>query len=520
MALTQVTNKNTQLYSKIKSREEKKTLESIFEYAQNPMKGGNFSGDVQWWIDKPQPMKWPNEGKKGVNNIVLKGPAGAIDDIKIKYKHWKLKPKILNSTNDSLTVQIGVQPVKFEATGKVVSASGKKVDEATLTRMQELGSLHVFKKAIDENCKWADWKALKGDPKTMPGLVKIWRDVGNVDYVGDDWIQNFWKQNAVLITKVGHKDFTDFNREGGFMDWVSKNVRKWFKISKKDNWNPADIWLINREEYWKKKIEDAMEVPRQGPKYNQWGVDMQLNQFNGIMRELFHRKQIWGISLKKVSGDEAKWQEINIHWRGDDWQKIGIKDVEAMKFDYHEANCNCNLKTLKDGTVTLGTQDSRIFIKGAGTTFNFQIKSNKGSGFGNLKYEPTDTAKGAARLGKATAEHVENLLISYRCEFDKSHDNYPETPEEFEDEEKKWKSKLLFLKNNGVNEMGEVQQAFDNILFTFTTQPWVANSKLMQIAFLCEFLGLSNDERDKFGTDMVFIAQKMGRRYGPFAKIS
>ena len=68
--------------------------------------------------------------------------------------------------------------------------------------------------------------------------------------------------------------------------------------------------------------------------------------------------------------------------------------------------------------------------------------------------------------------------------------------------------------------MGEVQQAFDNILFTFTTQPWVANSKLMQIAFLCEFLGLSNDERDKFGTDMVFIAQKMGRRYGPFAKIS
>ena len=30
---------------------------------------------------------------------------------------------------------------------------------------------------------------------------------------------------------------------------------------------------------------------------------------------------------------------------------------------------------------------------------------------------------------------------------------------------------------------------------------------------------LSDSERDDFGTDMVFLAKKEGKSYGPFAKI-
>ena len=35
-----------------------------------------------------------------------------------------------------------------------------------------------------------------------------------------------------------------YSREGGFMDYISKFVKEKYQISKKDSWNPADIWLI------------------------------------------------------------------------------------------------------------------------------------------------------------------------------------------------------------------------------------------------------------------------------------
>ena len=42
----------------------------------------------------------------------------------------------------------------------------------------------------------------------------------------------------------------------------------------------------------------------------------------------------------------------------------------------------------------------------------------------------------------------------------------------------------------------------------------------MQLAWLDTFFKIpGKDNRDKFLTDMVFIAQKMGPRYGPFGKL-
>ena len=42
----------------------------------------------------------------------------------------------------------------------------------------------------------------------------------------------------------------------------------------------------------------------------------------------------------------------------------------------------------------------------------------------------------------------------------------------------------------------------------------------MQLSWLDSFFKVpGKDNRDKFLTDMVFIAQKMGLRYGPFGKL-
>ena len=47
-----------------------------------------------------------------------------------------------------------------------------------MTRMQELGSAHVFKRAIAENATWKSADALKADDATMDGLRDIWKRAG------------------------------------------------------------------------------------------------------------------------------------------------------------------------------------------------------------------------------------------------------------------------------------------------------------------------------------------------------
>ena len=41
--------------------------------------------------------------------------------------------------------------------------TSKKLDEATQTRMQELGSAWVFKRAIQDNKGWQRWEHIKRD---------------------------------------------------------------------------------------------------------------------------------------------------------------------------------------------------------------------------------------------------------------------------------------------------------------------------------------------------------------------
>ena len=142
------------------------------------------------------------------------------------------------------------------------------VSAATMTRMQELGSAWVFKRAIQDNKTWNSWEDIKKDPTTFNEIKKIWKTVGKVDWTSgdDEWLDNFYKQQKLLIRKIGKPAFTEFSRDGGpkpayilpgqnsgetFMDWVSDMVKDKFQIAKKDNWNPADIWLIQNEDKWK-----------------------------------------------------------------------------------------------------------------------------------------------------------------------------------------------------------------------------------------------------------------------------
>ena len=63
-------------------------------------------------------------------------------------------------------------------------------------------------------------------------------------------------------------------------------------------------------------------------------------------------------------------------------------------------------------------------------------------------------------------------------------------------------------------------EAVNNLKTIFKYEPHVVNSKLMQITWLDGLLRISSSKnRDKFCTDLIFLAEKAGRRYGPYAKL-
>lgn len=504
----------------VKNRSHKSTLKSILD------SGGS---DAIWRHDPDtnwDGKTWPLMGKKGPKQIVIKTSGTVINRLIASRRRSANTLSFQNGENIIVKVG-GVQPIKFEKTGKLVDSSGKSVPESTMTAMQELGSAWVFKRAIQDNKNFTKWQDIVEDNETYSELQKIWNTIGNVSGPDDEWVENFFKQNKILIQKVGRPNFTEFNRGSShakknytlpgqrsgndtFMEFISDLVRVEFGISKKDNWNPADIWLIQNEDKWREKIKKEVVVPNR----TEAGTLAQLYQLNAIFRALYRTRQVFGVSLKKVSGTEAKWQEVNVDGKF-------FKNLETLRYSYDQAKCPLGLKSIKGGGATIETQDSRVYIKDGNSVYNFQIKANSTTSFSGLKYEATQEGYGAARLGKATVGKVIGLMRSYNLTFDSSNSNYPASVNEFENSWKEYSEKITRLMRAGVNlgTVTEVGTAMDNLLYCFNEEPHVANSKLQQITWLDLFLSLGSEQRDQFGTDLVFLSKKEGRDYGPFAKI-
>jgi len=434
--------------------------------------------------------------------------------------------------------------------------TSKNVSAATLTQMQELGSAWVFKRAIQDNITFNSPNDIVNDKDTYKELVKIWKTVGKVDWddeVDGEWIVNFYKQQSTLLKKIGKPTFTEFCRSGDyvlpgskkgetFMEWVSALVKEEFQISQKDNWNPADIWLIQNEAKWKKEIKKAYDNRNVRKKRT---IEAELAKFNAIFRGLFRSRQIVGISLKKISGKTAQWKEVNVT------EKF-FKKLEATHMTLTEAKCLLGSKRINPDTAkkdiargkfrglpdaaTL-TQDTVLLITDPGLAgepgakYKVQIKANDSTKFSNLKWEPTITSATGARLGKATVELVLDLMKSYNIlrYYEPDNKKYPRNKTEFGEVEDDYRDIIGELVSDRFIDVGPigsgqvaVETAIINLKETFDqnrSQPWVAVSKLQQLRFLYALMTLSERDRNDFCTSLIFTAEKAGRRYGPYGKL-
>ncbi len=532
---------------------------------KNVKEEGDVYGEMALLFDLANDKNWYHQdtwdkmsfGKvKGKRQIVFKTSYAAVMRIiqsksrnkfvssmvtDVKSGEHKGEKNIKTDGKPHIILKLGEQVVKFQGTKTTGASKGSKISASTMTKMQELGSAWIFYQALNQGKSWDNWLQLKEDPDVTKVVGDIWSHYkGDWDEDGDEWAMNFYIQQKALLRKLGGQACCQFDQYthsneyklpgmsgDSFMDWISERVNK-MGITGKDNWNPADIWLIQSkyEQRARKFIEKTLNTSLPD--------EIKRDQVNHYMRGLFRSKIIFGISLKKVTTDPAHVVYFNHNteffkknWVGEGYGGYGTDDT-IMKYD--SAVCKLGLSK-KTGRDIIETQDTKWYVKdnvAGGATYNFQIKGNESTDFSGLKYEPTAEGHGEARLGKATVELVIALLKDHGKTFDKSKDSYPKNADEFiagkGSDGKGWKHWIDILCKNGVDlgKANDCQEGYDNLLKVFHPEKgtsFIANVKCQQIKWLGLFFSIDSKDRDKFATNMVWTAMKAGRRYGPYAKI-
>ena len=399
------------------------------------------------------------------------------------------------------------------------------ISDAEFTAMQELATAFICKRAFKDNKEFNSPEDIIKDKPTKKGLEDIFTyqskpllkfqiPIQNKT-VEDKWLNTFYLQQKKLLKEFSNAKFTVFNREGGFMQFITDLIKEKFGISRKDAWDPADIWLIKDSPKFRNQIAKELDGPR--------GTQT-IKELNAIMRSMFQKREIVGVSLKLISGKTARYEEVNV-------SEAFYKKLENMQgeFDFKVSRIVCKLN-LRDKNQ-FATQDTNIFLKDTTKEIaKFQLKGNTTSRLANLKFEGTEIGASAARLGKAPLELVAKLSAmvdkDLYNEKTKKNENYPTTASQYQKVKNEYEKMFEVLtKSRLMKELGvKTKKEFStNMIKVFNgPTPHIANVKLMQVYYIHRLLLLKEQERNEYLTDLLFLAQKKGNKvfdFGPFGKL-
>ena len=434
-----------------------------------------FFADSLW---RPNPRSiWTI--KTGENNIdKIEATLSAKDpNVDIKVKAGKA----------TLDYQMGQYKIRWIASNKKSAGAA----DAKTTAMQERASAWIFRRVLNDNKVYSSWTDIKQDDK-YGELEKIYPNVE------EEWLKVFFAQSQTMFKEFSPTKFSEFNRDGGFMDYISKVVREKFGISKKDTWNPADIWCIQDEAGVTKLIEQTVDG----------NGSQTILELNAVLRKLYRDRKVVGISLKKVSGKVAKFEEVNV-------REDALNN--DYNFDIKSYECKVNLKNGNEWDSLA----CRVIVGSSDAEYNFQIQGNDTTKESNLKFEPTQKGAQAARMGKAPVDMVAKLIEDNKMEFENNHNKFPGNATDFNKKVDEYKKLFSKLKTKGVDVGGVTKQEdfVVNMQTVFANKPHTAKAKLMEMKFIESVLDLEEKKREEFMTDMVFIAAKKGKRFGPFGKL-
>lgn len=375
-------------------------------------------------------------------------------------------------------VDIGEYKKRFSNLGLKFGNGSSPSSMAPTTQQQELVTLKIFEELLSSKSKnYTKFEQL------LPELLEIYP---NLPYE-KSWYNSFKLQFTDITkeTRLPNNTFDVYNRDGGFMDYISSLVNTKFQIAKKDSWNPADIWLIRSSKLsaYKKQLDEAIVV----------------QECNAILIKAFAKKDIVGVSLKKNNGQKLNYDLVNLKTSSTD------DTVEFKKF-------KLNL-TYNGPSKTFMSVTSKLEVKYQNKSYFMGIKSNQG-GIGNITYEFVGSGS-AAFLGKVPKDML-------KLELQKDRFKMPEHIHYMQFNKSDFENKLKVIKRN--KNLFDVAGSLDNFVSQLQ-QSWtkgrskdnVVISQIVEFAFI--IASMSKTRREEFVRDLFFMAQKKGSMFGPFGKL-
>jgi len=444
--------------------------------------------------------------------------------------------------------------VNYESKSPASEFISKKEQEFVIKKLEN--------SAFPKKFKWDDSYNVMFDKKYIE-LQKIFSSsykVGAADPVDEAWLKSFYYQQKALLKKYSSSNFKeleiDRDSPGGFMEFISNLIRP-LGVSQKDTWDPADVWIVDkgkiRNENPTKTLENIATVGKnEDPKDRKLQM-IKLQEINAKLRDYYRNEKIIGVSLKKA-GKNAVYVDVNIGINEAAVEKefkkiealvakielikcdLSIKSFDSvygggakekmskMKSELSKYNFENEVKYYPTNPLTFGTQDTTVTIldEEDNKTYFLTIKATSTNHYSNLKYEPVEKGKGGARLGKAPTDMVASLMDKYKLSFDNNNQKYPKVYDA-----DKINNFILPKLKQAVNTAGAKiitnittpNEFLENIKMCYQADPVTAQSKLMQLDFLLSILTLNKTDLSKLLTDIVYVAKKEGRAFGPFGKV-
>jgi len=305
------------------------------------------------------------------------------------------------------------------------------------------------------------------------------------------------------------------------MDYISDLVttKGLGLYSKKDSWDPADIWLVKSKKIQKEytdKFDKILKKFTEG--FYAKNKFQSIKEINVILKEAYHKKDIVGISLKKSNMKTLKYTEFNLQTDVKD-QKLPDVDFDSISLDVSYDDKKGFISKTSYVNVINNDKDS----------YKLAFKSNTGEKIGNITYEflPSDNA--SAFLGKVPKDQLQRWLVEQikllgKNPLDVYMPQGSKLTKTYNNKIKKsWINKVATIKKNfgdftGLDNFVEnLEKSYKDFGLS------VKNASAMQMVDFTWILAKLQENKNltKFLTLSYYFAQKKGQIYnfGPFGKL-
>jgi len=262
------------------------------------------------------------------------------------------------------------------------------------TAKQENASKIYFSKYIEST------KA-PSEPELFSHVVKVYPDLAKNLALKEAWMNIFQKQAIALKNYLGtnNKGY-NYSRDerNGFMFFIEDIAKKRCGVSTKDNWDPADIYMVRKtkENAIRKKLDSITKNPDEMAN---------IYSLNAYMRELIDSKDLLPVSLKAISKSKTQ-ADLEL-------SNMGKGKVKELIFqNVGPLKCYANFGTNTKTPTEIDNGEIAGQFKVGDSLVNWQTRNfNMSTPRGGVQTDLTPTGRDAgAKIGKASADAIDDFF--------------------------------------------------------------------------------------------------------------